>query len=140
MRVTTCCVLLALVSASVLAEPADTPDPPARSRDCAADPSRVPYVEPAFLGYACRDADCATHKAGFAWADRNGLADAATCAEADDPGFVEGCRAFVDEAVTAEQAGFEWARDNGIAATCRCAGAGPRFEAGCEAFVAGFAR
>jgi hypothetical protein len=96
--------------------------------------------EPSFLGFACHDRDCAAHKAGFAWADRHGLADAAACAEADDAAFVEGCRAFADLAVTAEQSGFEWARENELADDCLCDGAGPRFAAGCEAYVVGFGR
>ena len=39
-----------------------------------------------------------------------------------------------------EQAGFEWARENELDDDCRCDGAGPRFAAGCEAFVRGFGR
>jgi hypothetical protein len=93
-----------------------------------------------FLGYACRDAECAAHKAGFAWADRHGIADAAACAEADDAAFVEGCRAFAELAVTAEQSGFEWARDNELDEDCLCGGAGSRFAAGCEAYVGGQVR
>jgi hypothetical protein len=42
--------------------------------------------------------------------------------------------------VTAEQSGFEWARENEIVDECYCRGAGPGFEAGCEAYVAGFGR
>jgi hypothetical protein len=53
---------------------------------------------------------------------------------------VEGCRAFAEEAVTPEQAGFEWARDNELDDTCQCPGAGPGFEAGCVAYVTGFAQ
>jgi hypothetical protein len=98
----------------------------------------VPYAPRAFLGYLCREPGCDAHKAGFAWADRHGYADSRACLEAEDAGFVEGCRAFAEEAVTAEQAGFEWARENEVSETCLCAGAGPRFEAGCEAYVAGF--
>jgi hypothetical protein len=48
--------------------------------------------------------------------------------------------AFVEDVVTAEQSGFEWARENEIVDECYCRGAGPRFEAGCEAYVAGFGR
>jgi hypothetical protein len=71
---------------------------------------------------------------------RNGIADARTCTSRNDPGFVEGCRAFAEEAVTPEQAGFEWARENELDDTCHCAGAGPGFEAGCAAYVTGFAQ
>ena len=93
-----------------------------------------------FLGYTCRDPDCAAHKAGFAWADRHGVTDAAACAETDDAAFGEGCRAFAELAVTAEQSGFEWARANALPDDCSCGGAGPRFAAGCEAFVRAFGR
>jgi hypothetical protein len=92
-----------------------------------------------FLGYLCRDERCASHKAGFDWAERNGIADARACVTRNDAAFVEGCRAFADEAVTAEQAGFRWARDNDLADPCLCAGGGAGFEAGCEAYVSGFA-
>jgi hypothetical protein len=101
-------------------------------------PGVVPYAPRVFLGYLCRETDCEAHKAGFAWADRQGYTDARACLEAEDAAFVEGCRAFAEEAVTAEQAGFEWARENEVSDACLCAGAGPRFEAGCEAYVAGF--
>jgi hypothetical protein len=106
---------------------------------CAA-ADRVPYEPRVFLGFACSDGECAAHKAGFAWADRRGLVDAAACVEAEDAGFVEGCRAFAEQAATAEQSGFEWARDNELTDDCLCDGAGPRFAAGCEAYVTGFAR
>jgi hypothetical protein len=99
---------------------------------------REPYGLPTFLGYACQDATCAAHKAGFAWADRQGISDPLACADVDDPAFAEGCRAFAEQAVTAEQSGFEWARENDLADDCRCTGAGPRFAAGCEAYVTGF--
>ena len=94
----------------------------------------------AFLGYVCREPECAAHKAGFAWADRHGLTDAAACADADDAAFGEGCRAFIGLAGTAEQSGFEWARANALPDDCSCDGAGPRFAAGCEAFVRAFGR
>ena len=102
--------------------------------------TRQPYAPYAFLGFACRDRDCTAHKAGFAWADRAGITEPAGCADAGDLGFTEGCRAFVEEVVTAEQSGFEWARENEIVDECYCRGAGSRFEAGCEAYVAGFGR
>lgn len=98
--------------------------------------ARVPHAShPLFLGHACRDDECGAHKAGFAWADRNGISDPAACAEAEDPEFAEGCEVFATAGVTAEQAGFAWARDNALDDRCRCGGAGPRFEAGCEAYV-----
>ncbi len=107
---------------------------------CPPETSRRAYAQGSFLGYACRDAECAAHKAGFAWADRQGLSDAAACVDAEEAAFVEGCRAFAELAVTAEQSGFEWARENEVADDCLCGGAGPRFAAGCEAYVGGFAR
>jgi hypothetical protein len=102
--------------------------------------ARQIYAPRGFLGYACRDDRCNSHKAGFDWAERNGIADARTCTSRNDPGFAEGCRAFAEEAVTAEQAGFEWARENELDDTCLCAGAGLGFEAGCAAYVTGFAQ
>jgi hypothetical protein len=116
---------------------------PARGRAadaCSATASRQVYAPRAFLGYACHDDRCSSHKTGFDWAERNGIADARTCTSRNDPGFVEGCRAFAEEAVTPEQAGFEWARENELDDRCHCAGAGPSFEAGCAAYVTGFAQ
>ena len=118
---------------------ADIAPATARASACS-DADRDSYAPRRFHGHACRDGDCAAHKAGFGWADRQGLADAAACAEAEDPAFTEGCRAFAEVAVTAEQSGFEWARENGLDDDCLCDGAGPRFAAGCEAFVRGFGR
>jgi hypothetical protein len=115
----------------------------ARNGDAdACDPAnaRRTYAPRSFLGYACRDDRCNSHKAGFDWAERNGVADAGACTSRNDPGFVEGCRAFADEAVTPEQAGFAWARENEFDDTCHCAGAGPGFAAGCAAYVTGFAQ
>lgn len=97
--------------------------------------TREPYTAPVFLGYACRDRECTAHKSGFAWAERNAVADAKECAASPNPAFVEGCRAFVEETVTPEQAGFEWARENELDETCRCRGGGTGFEAGCAAYV-----
>jgi hypothetical protein len=119
------------------------PGAPARNDAAdACDPasSRQLYAARSFLGYACRDDRCNSHKAGFDWAERNGVVDTRACTARNDPGFAEGCRAFVEEAVTSEQAGFEWARENEFDDTCHCAGAGPRFEAGCEAYVTGYAQ
>ena len=107
---------------------------------CVHESARESYAPRGFLGYACRDDRCNSHKAGFDWAERNGIVDAHACTSRNDPGFVEGCRAFAEEAVTPEQAGFEWARDNELDDTCQCAGAGPGFAAGCAAYVTGFAQ
>jgi len=107
---------------------------------CVHDSARESSGPRGFLGYACLDDRCNSHKAGFDWAERNGIADALACTSRNDPGFVEGCRVFAEEAVTPEQAGFEWARENELDDTCDCAGAGPGFEAGCAAYVSGFAQ
>jgi len=128
--------LLACTGAWAAAAPgATSPDAtPGRAVGCPSLP-RVPYTEPVFLGYACRDRECNAHKSGFAWAERNGVTDAAECAASPNPAFVEGCRAFAEEAVTPEQAGFEWARENELDDPCRCRGGGTGFEAGCAAYV-----
>ena len=73
-------------------------------------------------------------------AKRTGIADARACTSRNATGFAEGCRAFAEGAVTPEQAGFEWARENELEDTCHCPGAGPGFEAGCAAYVTGFAQ
>ena len=112
----------------------------ARDVGCAGESRHEAQAIHSFLGYACRDPDCGAHKAGFAWADRQGITDAAACATAEDAAFGEGCRAFVERAVTAEQSGFEWARANALPDDCSCGGAGARFAAGCEAFVRAFGR
>jgi hypothetical protein len=106
---------------------------------CREETSRRTSTDSSFLGYACRDAECAAHKAGFAWADGQGISDTAACIDAEDAAFVEGCRAFAELVGTAEQSGFEWARENELGDDCLCGGAGPRFAAGCEAYVGGFA-
>ena len=106
----------------------------ARKGPCATPGDGVPYEPRTFLGYACAG-DCEAHKAGFAWAERHGIADAAACMLADRSA-AQGCRVYVEEAVTAELAGFEWARENEIAEPCRCYGAGPGFAAGCRAYLA----
>ena len=132
-------VALTLVIATTGAGADPQHDPPSHHR-CPAASGREPYAPRGFLGYACRDDRCSSHKAGFDWAERNGIADARACATRNDPAFVEGCRAFAEEAVTPEQAGFEWARENELADRCLCAGAGQGFEAGCTAYVTGFAQ
>jgi hypothetical protein len=110
----------------------------AAAENCARRVEREHYTQRVFLGYVCRDGECTAHKAGFAWADRAGITDVGACVGAEEPAFVEGCRAFAEHAVTAEQSGFEWARDNGLSDDCLCAGAGSRFQAGCEAYVMGY--
>jgi hypothetical protein len=107
---------------------------------CAASSGRESYAPSAFFGYTCPDVDCSGHKAGLAWAEQHGIRAARACNVAVEDVQIEGCRAYAEEIVTVELAGFEWARDNEIADPCRCRGAGPRFEAGCAAYVSGFAR
>ena len=124
----------AAVAASPKTHPAVAPAPA-----CSAGPPRHEPMPRGFLGYTCRDSRCTSHKAGFDWAERNGIADARACVARNDDAFAEGCRAYADEAVTAEQAGFQWARENDLGDTCLCAGGGTAFEAGCEAYVRGFA-
>jgi len=101
-------------------------------RACAFD-GRESYMPWVFLGYACAG-HCREHKAGFAWAERNGIGNPAACAGREG-GFAEGCRAYAEYAVTAEQAGFEWAVENDLANGCDCGGAGAAFRAGCEAYL-----
>jgi len=113
---------------------------PVRSAGCSASTTREPCDPHSFFGYLCRDDECSGHKAGFAYADRHGIADAGACAVLADAALTEGCRTYVEAAVTAEQAGFEWARDNEVADPCHCAGAGARFEAGCEVYATGFSQ
>jgi hypothetical protein len=99
---------------------------------CAAT-GREAYAPWVFFGFAC-DGHCRDHKAGFAWAELNGIGNAAGCA-GRDARFAEGCRVYAEAVVTAEQAGFEWARENEVTAACDCGGAGDAFRAGCEAYL-----
>jgi hypothetical protein len=94
---------------------------------------RTAYAPWVFFGYLCAST-CLEQKAGFAWADRQGIADADACISGGRA-FVEGCRAYAESAVTAEQAGFEWARENELADACACGGAGRAFGEGCSAYV-----
>lgn len=93
------------------------------------DPGRVRYEPRTFLGYACPD-DCQWHKAGFAWAERHQVTAATSCAVLGGT-EAEGCRAYVEEASSAEGAGYRWAGENEIEHQCDCDGAGRRFRAGC---------
>ena len=131
---------LTLLCISVLGLPIGGPARSGVADACDPATARQVYASHSFLGYACRDDRCNSHKAGFDWAERNHIADARACTSRNDPGFVEGCRAFAEEAVTPEQSGFAWARENEFDDTCHCAGAGPGFAAGCEAYVTGFAQ
>lgn len=105
--------------------------PPDDARPCS--PTREAYAPWAFFGYAC-ESDCAEQKAGFAWAERNGVSAVPLC-NAQSGGYRDGCRAYAEAAVTGEQAGFEWARENEVTEPCACLGAGPAFASGCEAYL-----
>jgi hypothetical protein len=133
---------LPLAAGQIHAAPADpVPDGLARQSPpiCRAEASGPEPIVRGFLGYPCRDARCGSHKAGFDWAERNGIADVRACQARNDVAFTEGCRVYANETVTPEQAGFQWARENELRDPCLCPGAGPGFEAGCEAWVTGFA-
>ncbi len=47
-----------------------------------------------FKGYGCRD-DCSGHRAGYEWAQRNGLRSASQCS-GNSESFIEGCVAFAE--------------------------------------------
>lgn len=49
-------------------------------------------------GQGCTQ-DCGGHEAGYAWAERNGITDPGQCG-GSSWSFIEGCRAYADEAVT----------------------------------------
>jgi hypothetical protein len=100
---------------------------PADASACA--DGRVRYEPRSFLGYACAD-DCERHKAGFAWAVQRGLTDATACRELDQEQS-EGCLAWIEEGLDAEEAGYRWALENEIDAPILCAGAGGGFLSGC---------
>src|SRR5512133_3320087 len=51
---------------------------------CSAGLLRHDPIPSAFLGYPCRDARCTSHKAGFDWAERNGIADSRRCVTRND--------------------------------------------------------
>jgi hypothetical protein len=116
-----------------LAVPAPLANLPALTKAACAADGREDYAPWVFLGYVC-DGHCREHKAGFAWAERNGIANPAACG-AKAGGVAEGCRAYAQFTVTAEQAGFEWASENEVSNACECDGAGQAFEAGCEAYL-----
>jgi hypothetical protein len=48
-----------------------------------------------FGGYDCTD-DCSGHKAGYNWADQNGITDANDCS-GNSQSFVEGCQAYTED-------------------------------------------
>lgn len=61
-----------------------------------------------FLGYSCIDV-CKGHKAGYLWAEQNGIADEDDCT-GNSESFLEGCFAYV-----AQQALFPPYSDDDVA-------------------------
>ena len=112
------CVIAVLGSAAVSAGP---------------DRCREVYQARTFFGYACY-ADCAPHKAGFAWAERHGITTPTACA-ASDPEFLAGCSAYATEGLSPFDAGYAWAIENEVADPALCTGAGAVFERGCRQYV-----
>lgn len=98
--------------------PARTPGPPG-----------IHLEQLTFFGYDCLH-DCSRHKAGFAWAEANGIADGAACVGRERP-FVEGCRAYADLGGPSRDAGYDWAAENEVGDVRACAGAGAPFAEGC---------
>ena len=94
---------------------------------------REVYQARTFFGHAC-DADCALHKAGFAWAERHGITTPTACA-AIDPELLAGCSAYASEGLAPFDAGYDWALENEIADPALCAGAGAAFRRGCSHYV-----
>lgn len=47
-----------------------------------------------FKGYACTQ-DCSGHRAGYAWAQRNGITDPSQCG-GNSRSFYEGCVAYAE--------------------------------------------
>jgi hypothetical protein len=94
---------------------------------------RIRSEQLTFLGYDCRD-DCSAHKAGFAWAESSGIADARACT-GPDPAFVEGCRAYAECGGSSRDAGYDWAAENEIGDVRACQGAGASFAEGCLEYV-----
>lgn len=48
-----------------------------------------------FGGYDCTE-DCSGHKAGYEWAERNGISDSGNCG-GNSNSFEEGCRAYTED-------------------------------------------
>jgi hypothetical protein len=117
-----------LSEASIAAE-----DTPAPARKPGAQGIRLEQLT--FFGYDCPD-DCSIHKAGFAWAEANGIAEGAACVERGRP-FVEGCRAYAERGGSSRDAGHDWAAENEVGDVRACAGAGAPFAEGCLDYLRG---
>lgn len=58
--------------------------------------AKVEEEAPTFKGYQCR-ADCSGHRAGYEWAERQGIKSPDQCGGGNSLSFTEGCLAYVDE-------------------------------------------
>lgn len=61
--------------------------------DDAALPPEPPKPLPTFGGYPCRTSDCAEDKAGYRWAEENGITNPDDCM-GKTGAFIEGCRVY----------------------------------------------
>ncbi len=59
-------------------------------------PAKAPAPRPTFGGYPCPSGDCSQDKAGFRWAEENGIVDADDCI-GDSGAFIEGCRVYAQQ-------------------------------------------
>ena len=55
----------------------------------------APVLAADFHGYPCTQ-DCSGHKAGYEWAERNGITDPGDCG-GNSNSFIEGCMAWAEE-------------------------------------------
>ena len=60
--------------------------------DKPAPPPKAPAPAPKFGGYPCLG-DCSDDKAGYRWAERNGVTDPDSCS-GNTGSFIEGCRVY----------------------------------------------
>lgn len=54
---------------------------------------RTPKPLPTFGGYPCHTDDCAEDKAGYRWAEENGITNPDSCT-GKTGAFIEGCRVY----------------------------------------------
>lgn len=57
--------------------------------------SSLPTFAQTFGGYECTE-DCSGHKAGYEWAEENGITDESDCS-GNSSSFNEGCQAYVED-------------------------------------------
>lgn len=91
------------------------------------------YQARTFFGYDC-DLDCGPEKAGFAWAERHGIASPGDCVAAG-PALEPGCRAYASERLSPFEAGYAWALENEVADPGLCNGGGVGFRLGCLGYA-----